>query len=130
MNGGWIIAKENLLFGIGTANYRNLSEALLQGVPYTLPQPHPHNYYIQILCENGLIGLFLGCLFIGSIICKSFLEGFKRRANMFAAISWVIPLGIFWPIATSSDFYGQWNNIFIWSAIALSLSIHNINSAK
>jgi hypothetical protein len=46
----------------------------------------------------------------------------KNRENVFVATAWVIPFGLFWPIATTADFFGQWNNIFMWSAVALALS--------
>lgn len=126
INGGWIIAKNNLLFGIGTGHFRNLSPILLEGVPYTLIQPHPHNYYIQILCETGVIGFILGVTFLWSIIWTNFRDSFKNRDNVFVATAWVISFGLFWPIATSADFFGQWNNIFLWSAVALALSGRNL----
>jgi hypothetical protein len=34
----------------------------------------------------------------------------------------VIPFGLFFPIQSTGDFFGQWNNIFMWSAIALALA--------
>lgn len=130
INGGWIIAKDNIFFGIGTGNFRNLSPILLDGVPYTLIQPHPHNYYIQILCETGIIGFVLGVIFLWSIIWTNFRYSFKNRDNVFVATAWVIPFGLFWPIATSADFFGQWNNIFLWSAVALALGIRNLIQHK
>ena len=50
----------------------------------------------------------------------------KNRENVFVATAWVIPFGIFWPIATNADFFGQWNNIFIWSAVALAICSKNL----
>ena len=50
----------------------------------------------------------------------------KSPENVFAAIAFVVPFSFFWPIAASSDLFGQWNNCFIWSAIALSLCSTNI----
>jgi len=29
---------------------------------------------------------------------------------------------LFFPIQSTGDFFGQWNNIFMWSAIALALA--------
>lgn len=128
INGGWIIAKDNLLFGIGTGHFRNLSPLLLEGVPYTLVQPHPHNYYIQLLCETGIVGFILGVIFLWSIVWKNFRDSLKNRDNVFVATAWVISFGLFWPIATTADFFGQWNNIFLWSAVALALSGSNLIS--
>jgi O-antigen ligase len=122
INGGWQVAQDNLMFGIGTANYRLVSyEGILDKYDNVRPDVHPHNYYVQMLLETGLIGFILGTVFLWSIILTCFRASLKNRENVFVATAWVIPFGIFWPIATSADFFGQWNNIFIWSAVALSL---------
>ena len=57
-----------------------------------------------------------------SIILAAFAGWRKNRANVVAATAFVVPLGFFFPIQTTADFFGQWNNIFMWSAIALSLA--------
>ena len=122
MNGGWQVAQDNLVVGIGTANYYLVAyEGILDGIPNTLPNVHPHNYYIQILMETGIIGFALGVVFLWSIVCTCFKQSLTNRANVFVATAWVIPFGIFWPIASTADFFGQWNNIFIWSAVSLAL---------
>ena len=122
INGGWQVAQDNLMFGIGTANYRLVSyEGILDKYENVRPDVHPHNYYVQMLLETGLIGFVLGIVFLWSIIWTCFRASLRNRDNVFVATAWVIPFSIFWPIATSADFFGQWNNIFIWSAVALSV---------
>jgi len=122
MNGGYLIGLDNPIVGIGTANFRNMAPILLEGVPYTQIQPHPHNYYVQMFCETGLIGLALGSLFLWAIVGSCFKSSFKNRDNVVLVTSWVIPFGLFWPIATSADFFGQWNNIFMWSAVTVLIA--------
>jgi O-antigen ligase len=123
INGGWQVAQDNLMFGIGTANYRLVSyEGILDKYENVRPDVHPHNYYVQMLLETGLIGFILGVVFLWSIIWTCFRASFRNRENVFVATAWVIPFGLFWPIATSADFFGQWNNIFMWSAVALAIS--------
>ena len=126
VNSGLVIARDNLLFGIGPGNFRFLSHELLKDVPYTRPDNHPHNYYSQMLCETGVIGLVLGSVFLWAMIWACFRASFKNRDNVFVATAWVIPFGLFWPIATSADFFGQWNNIFMWSAAAVALASRNL----
>ena len=123
LNGAWQIGKEFSPFGIGTGNYRTVSFEVLEGVPNTEPQNHPHNYYLQMLVETGVVGLITGTIFLWSIIWTTLKVGLKHRENVVAATAWVIPFGLFWPIATTGDFFGQWNNIFMWSAVALSLGV-------
>jgi O-antigen ligase len=129
MNGGYQLAKDNLLFGVGTANYRLLAYGeALEKYENVKPAVHPHNYYVQLLLETGLIGFVLGVVFIWSIIWVSLRASLRNRDNVFVATAWVIPFGIFWPIATTADFFGQWNNIFVWTAVALSLCVSNKKS--
>jgi hypothetical protein len=55
-----------------------------------------------------------------SIIWAAFAGWRQNRANVVAATAFVIPFGLFFPIQSTGDFFGQWNNIFMWSAIALA----------
>ena len=91
---------------------------------------HQHNFYIQFLAETGFVGFFTGIIMIGSIIWATFKACLQNRNNVVAATAFVIPLVLFFPIASTADFFGQWNNIFMWSAIALSLAASNLHKAK
>ena len=46
----------------------------------------------------------------------------RDRSNVVVATMWIVPFGLFWPIASMADFFGQWNNIFMWSALAIALA--------
>ena len=125
LKGGWQVAQDNLIFGIGTANYRMISAEFFEKIPHSNWQPHPHNFYLQLLAETGIPGLILGTIFLWSIILTCFRKNLKQRGNVFLATAWIIPLGLFWPISTTADFFGQWNNCFVWSAVALALASNN-----
>jgi len=69
INGDWQVAQDNLMFGIGTANYRLVAyEGILDKYENVRPDVHPHNYCVQMLLETGLLGLILGVVFLWSII--------------------------------------------------------------
>ena len=72
---GWLAFQEAPLMGIGPGNLRLLCNDIVAGSRLYDCHPHPHNYYIQMLGEVGIIGLLTGVLFIGSIIwaCKTCL---------------------------------------------------------
>ena len=109
------------ILGIGPGNYA--SECYLsQGEDLTAKcQPHPHNFFIQLSGETGVIGLLAGTTMIISIIWSAFAKSREPYADLFDKIAFVIPLALFWPIASTADFFGQMNNIFLWSAVAISL---------
>ena len=72
---------------------------------------HPHNFYIQLFAETGIIGLIFGCIMFGSII----ITCFKARKENFdcpmAATAFVVPFGLFFPFQQFGSFYGQWGNL-------------------
>lgn len=128
--GGIVAFQESPVIGIGPDVYRKTCSALTEGFSNIDCHTHPHNYYIQLAGETGLIGLVAGCLMIGSILltCISFRR--VDRDNIFTAIAYVIPLAVFFPLQTTGDFFGQWNNLFMWSAVAFALSSGNLLSEQ
>jgi O-antigen ligase len=110
------------VLGIGPATHRKLCPSILGETPEFRCDNHPHNYYIQFLTETGVIGLITGSVMIISIIWATFVGWRQNRANVVAATVFVIPFGLFFPVQSTGDFFGQWNNIFMWSAIALALA--------
>ena len=59
MNSGIVAFKTAPVLGIGTANYRLLCSELTEGEANIDCDHHPHNYYVQMLAETGVVGLFL-----------------------------------------------------------------------
>jgi len=122
MGGGLMVFKTAPFLGVGPATHRELCPSILGKTPEFRCDNHPHNYYIQLLTETGIVGLVTGSLMIVSIVWAAFEGWRKNRDNVVAATAFVIPLGLFFPIQSMADFFGQWNNIFMWSAIALALA--------
>ena len=110
------------LFGFGPGNLRHLCKEVTAGSPDFDCHPHPHNYYIQMAGEAGILGLVTGVLFLGSLIWVCVVPAIRNRDNVVVATMWIVPFGVFWPISSTSDFFGQWNNIFMWSAVAIALA--------
>ena len=113
--------------GVGPSGTRKTCKNLDSSLPPWLPGKnycgnHPHNFYIQLFAETGIIGLLIGCVMIISL----FVTCFKARIENFdcpmAATAFVIPLGLFFPIQQFGSFYGQWGNLFTWFAIAFAIS--------
>ena len=126
MNSGMVTFETAPVLGVGTANYRILCPGLTRESTDVDCHPHPHNYYIQLLAETGVIGLVFGCVMLGSIIWSCAQTSIKGRADVVMSTAVIIPLGLFFPIQSTADFFGQWNNIFMWSAVALALSAGNL----
>ena len=114
------------ILGIGTGNYRIMCPDIMQELADGACHPHPHNYYIQMLAETGVVGLLFGCIMIGAILWKAGMTSWQGRGHVIAATAVIVPLGFFFPLQSTADFFGQWNNIFMWSAIGLVLAAGNL----
>ncbi len=110
------------VIGIGTANFRDMCAEITNDDPMLECHPHPHNFYIQLLAETGIIGFVIGSVMMWSMIITCYLARRRNPENVLTATAFIVPLGLFWPIASTSDFFGQWNNIFMWSAVALAMA--------
>lgn len=124
--GGIIAFQESPIIGIGPDVYRKSCPTLTEGIANIDCQTHPHNFYIQLAGETGIIGLIAGCLMIGSIIVTCFSYRRVDKNNIFTAVAYVVPLAVFFPLKSTGDFFGQWNNIFMWSAVAFALASINV----
>ena len=120
--------------GTGPSSTRKICKILEPNSPKWLPGKnycgnHPHNYYIQLLAETGVIGLIIGCIMFTSIV----MTCYKARKENFhcpmAATAFVIPFGFYFPLQQFGSFYSQWGNLFSWFAIAFALSqVQNFRS--
>ena len=115
-------AKEFPLLGLGPATFRDLCPKIIGSSPEFKCHNHSHNFYIQLWTETGFVGLVAGSLMMASITWAAFVGWRRNRANVVAATAFVIPFGLFFPIQSTADFFGQWNNVFMWSAIAIALA--------
>ncbi len=128
MGGGVMAFLDSPLLGIGTANYRDLCpDMLAEGSAFRCDN-HPHNFYIQMLAETGILGFAAGFFMISALVITLFRAGRTNNRNVAAATAYIVPLGLFFPLQSTADFFGQWNNIFLWSAVALSMAAVNLRA--
>ncbi len=115
------------LKGIGPSGTRKTCKNLDVNLPNWLPGKnycgnHPHNFYIQLFAETGILGLISGCLMFISIIISCFRARLEKFDCPMAATAFIVPLALFFPLQQFGSFYGQWGNLFTWFAIAFALS--------
>ena len=127
------IWKRNKITGVGLKNFgiecdNQIIKINEQHHPCST---HPHNLYIQILSETGIIGMLIFIsLFVSFFIyyLKLNLIFHNLNINKFMLISCMCYLFSFiWPIATSGSFYSTWNGIFYWITIGM---IQNFTKKK
>ena len=128
MGGGVMAFLDSPVLGIGTANYRFLCPDMLAELSVFRCDNHPHNFYIQMLAETGILGFAAGLFMISALVITLFRVGRANSQNVAVATAYIVPLGLFFPLQSTADFFGQWNNIFLWSAVALSMTVVNLRA--
>jgi len=119
--------KEAPLTGVGLKNFRLTCETPNfdhKGPVETWCFTHPHNPYMELLSETGVLGLLLFLLVIGLVLRDQSL-GWKRARpdfalNVGAAATLILFL---WPILISKSIFSNWNGMLLWLIIGLSLAI-------
>lgn len=112
--------KDKPIFGIGTNLFRFKCNNPEYKYKNRSCNTHPHNFYMQILAEQGLVGLFflaifylyLSKLLIENLIYSNKSQKKKKILNEF--VLYLIALFIYWwPLIPHMSFYNNWNNVLI-----------------
>lgn len=142
MTTGLLVGKANWLMGVGPGEYLYTCQQMFDfsvdfpHSPWRKCLNHPHNIYIQIFAETGIIGLMLFTAIVFSFISPIVIAGFKlakaglkneahrnHLVNLTLAASTMIFL--LFPISTYSQAFGQHLNYFVFTGIAFSLSLYH-----
>ncbi len=112
---GYKTWNENKFFGGGIKSFR-----------YNCPKifincnTHPHNYYLEILSDLGVIGFLMIVSFFIYLTYKSFLVN-KIILNPFLFLF----IGEVFPIRTTGSFFTTSNAVFIFLLISIIISVLN-----
>ena len=110
--------KENPIIGGGIRFYRTFMDNC---------NSHPHNYFIEIISDLGIIGLGLILIFVYSLlfkILKNYYLTSKYKKQYFEKVSpfFLILLCEFFPLRTSGSFFTTNNATLIFIIFAILVS--------
>ena len=86
---------------------------------------HPHNYYLEILSDLGLVGFFL----IISLLIYIFYKSYLSKKIIIVPFS-IILFGEMFPLKTMGSFFSTSNSTFIFLLFSLIIGILNRKDLK
>ncbi len=118
------IFNDNKIFGSGPRSYRNICKKY-QINKYSC-DTHPHNYYLQLLSETGLIGIFfLIIIYVFLIKEIFFLRKNKKNENLELKICIIgFYLAALWPLIPSGNFFNNWLSIMTYLPFSFYLYLN------
>jgi len=126
------IFRDNPLFGVGVKKFRDICKVKKYNISEQTCSTHPHNTYMQLLSETGLIGfIFIFTIFTTIIFIFTKLIYFKFFKKKIILNNFQISLliGIFislWPLAPSGNFFNNWlSAIYFYPVGMLLWSLQN-----
>lgn len=110
---------DNKVIGVGVKNFRKFCDDPKYAFSKDSCSTHPHNNYIQLLSETGLIG-FLFLFTFSSYFAYLILIHFRKKIKklfVFTDFEICILSGIFitiWPITSTGNVFNNWLNIIYY----------------
>ena len=126
--------KDNKLIGIGPKMFREFCKKAKYNV---IPEKdasqdgcstHPHNTYLQLLSETGVVGAFPVVIFFLYLIFSFIRQGFKSVFNketpfndvqICLLLCFLITL---WPLVPTGNFFNNWLSIIYFMPVGFLLS--------
>tara|TARA_B100001057_G_C22712999_1_gene896579 strand:+ start:58 stop:1056 length:999 start_codon:yes stop_codon:yes gene_type:complete len=126
------LSKENIIFGSGLKSFR-LNCKIKDNYNYSCSN-HPHNYFIELLLDTGLIGLItIISLFLLAIVkwLKIYL---KKKEDLLSRVSFSPPFltlcSIAFPIKSSGSFFTTNVAIITFMMLAFVINADNLKVTK
>ena len=118
--------KDNIYIGVGVKNFRNKCNLEKYKTSEFSCSTHPHNSYLQLITELGLVGLIFGVLVI-TIFTKHIFLHFKYKLNSknyfndFEVCLLSSMLITLWPLVPTGNLFNNWLNIIYYYPIGILL---------
>ena len=133
-NNALVLSENNYSTGIGLRNYRRYCKdiafkknfddknvkvfnSFING--HNECSTHPHNFYIEIFLELGLLGLVLYLLLFYRLFKNVFFQALKTK-NIFISFNIASMIFLMWPLKTTGSFFSTYYGYFFWTILSLN----------
>ena len=125
-----LIFKSNIFIGAGPRSFRIICHEPKYNFNEKSCTTHPHNTFLQLLAEVGLIGTLIPIFLLFVVIKKIFMNLFgltkTKKVEIYFLVAFLISL---FPLIPSGNFFSGWLNIVFYLPLGFYLNyIENINT--
>lgn len=124
------IFSDHIFFGAGPKSFRKLCRENLYGINRWSCSSHPHNYYIQLLTEVGLIGfsfLFVGYILFIYVFFKIIKE---KKLNTKQKNFYIVFIGAliinFFPLVPTGNYFNNWLTILSFLPVIYLIKLKDV----
>ncbi len=124
--------KEKPFFGHGPRAFKTLSCDDKYKITQWSCSSHPHNFYLQLLSESGILGfiiLFYFFCYITFILVREILSIKKKLSFELHLLIIAMFINLF-PFTQTGNFFGNWNSILIYLPVGFYFGILKKNQNK
>lgn len=111
--------------GSGLHSYQSVCNELGVLASSEMHCTHPHNLYLQIGAETGLVGVGLFSLLVLSIFYQAMAPLWQQKSWLLMTISMAILLLSFWPLIGGISILNNWVAALVWLGVGWTLLMAN-----
>ena len=116
---------ESPIWGSGLHTYREACESLAVLDTHNMQCTHPHNLYLHLSAETGVIGLVLYLMLLGAILVSSLRPLIIKKEWFLSAVSLAIFFASFWPLTGGISVFSNWIGALAWLGVGWILLLGN-----
>ena len=125
-NGHYLLAynlfKQSPIFGKGPEGFRYYCRKVEYNSKIGMCSTHPHNIFMQLLSETGLIGIFFylfGSIFVIISLSKLYKKNMDLKSKYNFYIASIAIIVNFFPLVPSGNFFNNWISIINYYYIGI-----------
>jgi O-antigen ligase len=111
---------DNPIIGNGIKSFRIKCLTKLH-LPNRICQNHPHNYYLELLNDTGLLGALLFICAVFYLIINKFFnfKYYEKNEKLLFICLLIIIIAEFFPLKSSGSFFSTTNSSFIFLILGM-----------
>lgn len=131
------IYKDNIFLGSGIKSFREVCknikyENINSKYFDNRCSTHPHNIYLEIISETGLVG-FIFFIIMNLYILFFFVKNIfilRNKNHIEILVIFCMFVILFWPLQTTGAFFSTWNGIFYWINLSFVFYLKSKSAIK